>query len=133
MPVGPDQHGMVPWPGTGADPPGDLGGDPVRLFRSGGEGLQSDRTGGRVTSFRAKAFAHPDPDLQAVRVVEPNQSIGGVEDRRQGAVVAPQHDRPGAGVARLEVKDVVHRGAAERIDRLVVVAHDRDVPMRFGE
>ena len=56
-----------------------------------------------------------------------------VEDRRQRAVVAPQHDRPRRPVAIPELEDVADRGAAEAIDRLVVVADDRDVPMALRE
>ncbi len=49
------------------------------------------------------------------------------------AVVAAQDDDPGVPVALPELEDVADRGAAELVDRLVVVAHDRHVAVRLGE
>ncbi len=49
------------------------------------------------------------------------------------AVVPAQDDRPRSRVAVPEVEDVVDRGAAERVDRLVVVADHGDVPVGLGE
>ncbi len=68
-----------------------------------------------------------------MRVVVADQPVGRVEDRRVGPVVPAQDDGPGAEVAVLEVEDVVDRRAAERVDRLVVVADDRHVPMAVGQ
>ncbi len=49
-----------------------------------------------------------------------------VEDRRRGAVVARQGDDVGAGEALAEVEDVAHRGGAEAVDGLGVVADAGD-------
>ena len=59
--------------------------------------------------------------------------MGRLQDRRERPVVPSQHHGPGAGVAGLEIEDVVHRGATEGIDRLVVVADHRDVAVRLGQ
>ena len=95
----------------------------------------SSRTGGGAAAdaLRPEALDDPGPHLESVRVVEPDQPVGRVEDRRERAVVAPQDDRPRPEVALAEVEDVVDRGAAERVDRLVVVADDRHVPVALGE
>ena len=95
----------------------------------------SSRTGAAAGSRRSafSRFADAGPDLEPVRVVEPDEPIRRVEDRAERSVVPSQHDGPRAPVARLEVEDVVDRRAAERVDRLVVVADDRDVAMRLGE
>ena len=92
----------------------------------------SRRTGRRSadTRWARRRLPIPGPDLEALRVVEADQPVGGVEDRRERAVVAPQDHRPGAEVAVPELEDVVDGGAAERVDRLVVVADDGHVAMR---
>ena len=48
-------------------------------------------------------------------------------------VVAAQDDGPGAAVALAEVEDVVDRGAAERVDRLIVVPDDGHAPVALGK
>ena len=71
--------------------------------------------------------------LQAVGVVEPDEAVGGIEDRRPGSVVAPEDDLRGARVPVEEAEDVADRRAAEPVDRLVVVPDDRHVPCRVRE
>ena len=58
----------------------------------------SRRTGAAAGSgaIGAEALDDPGPDLEAVRVVVPDQPIGRVEDRRERPVVPPKDDRPGA-------------------------------------
>ena len=95
----------------------------------------SSRTGAgaAATALGAQPLDDPGPDLEPVRVVEPDQPIGGVEDRRERAVVPAQDDGPCPEVAVPEAEDVVDRRAAERVDRLVVVADDGHVPVALGE
>ena len=133
MAVGPDQDGMIAGRGAVRDPPADLGGDPVRLLGARGEGLQPDGPGDRRDPLRTEPLHDAGPDLQTVRVVEADEPVGGIEDRRERPVVASQDDGPRAEVAVLEGQDVVHGRAAERVDRLVVVAHHRHVAVLVGE
>ncbi len=133
MPVGADEDRVVARRRPIADPPGDVGGDPVRFLRSGRERLETDRGGRRAGPLRPQALGHADPDLEAIRVVEADESMGGVEDGRQRSVVAAQDDRARTPIAGLEVEDVVDGGAAEGIDGLVVVPHHRHVAVRLRE
>ena len=133
MAVGPDQDGVVARGGPGLDAPADLGGDPVGLLRPGGEDLEPDRRWHRGGALGSQSLEDPGPHLEPVRVVEPDQPIGGIEDRREGPIVAPQDDRPRPEIPLAEVEDVVDRRAAERVDRLVVVADHGDVPVALGE
>ena len=98
------------------------------------------RTGAAAAARRAPRFAalrdeplrDPSLDLQAIRVVEADQAVGGIEDRGPRAVVAAQDDRPRAPEAIEEVDDRPGRRAAEAVDRLVVVADHGDVAARLG-
>ncbi len=131
--VGADEDRVVARRGPSLDAPADLGGDPVGLLGARREDLEPDRRrlGGR--SLRAQALEDPGPHLEPVRIVEPDQPVGGVEDRRQRPVVPPQDHRARPDVALAEIEDVVDRGATERIDRLVVVADHGDVAVPLGE
>ena len=133
MAVRPDEDRVVAGRRPGLDPAPDLRRDPVGLLGAGPEDLEPDRRRGRRDALRPKALDDPRPDLESVRVVEPDEPIGRVEDRTERAVVPPQHDGPCPEIAILEGEDVVHRGAPERVDRLVVVADDGHVPMLVGE
>ena len=75
----------------------------------------------------------PARDSRRSGLVVPDEAIGRVEDRRPRPVVAPQHDDPCLAVALPELQDVADGGAAELVDRLVVVADDRHVPMALGD
>ena len=55
-----------------------------------------------------------------------DERVGGGQDRRRGAVVLRERDDVGAGEALLEVEDVAHRGGAEAVDGLGVVADAGD-------
>ncbi len=99
----------------------------------GGEDLEADRGRGRRDALGSQPLDDPGTDLEAVRVVEPDEPVGRVEDRSERAVVAAQHDGPAAGVAVAEREDVVDRRSPERVDRLVVVAHHGHVSMAVGE
>ena len=114
-------------------PATDLGGDPVGLLGARPEDLQPDRRRSRRDALWPEALDDPGPDLEPVRVVEPDEPVGGVQDRCQRTVVPPQDDGPCPEVAILECEDVVHRGAPERVDRLVVVADHGHVPMVVRE
>ena len=58
---------------------------------------------------------------------------GGLEDLGARAEVAGEHDPPVRRVAVAEAQDVAGLGAAEAVDRLVVVAGAGDVAVRPGE
>ena len=92
-----DEDRVVARRGTGGDPPADLGGDPVGLVGAGREGLEPDRSRARADPLGPQPLADPGPDLEAVGVVEPDQPVGGVEDRRVRAVVPAQDDGPRPG------------------------------------
>ena len=77
-------------------------------------------------------------DLQAARVLGPellvlaravarDDRVRGVEDQLRRAVVLLELDDGRVRVVALEVEDVAQVGAAPRVDRLVVVADDREV------
>ncbi len=55
-----------------------------------------------------------------------DERVGGGEDRRRRAEVLRERDDVGAGEALFEVEDVAHRGGAEAVDGLRVVADTRD-------
>jgi len=62
-----------------------------------------------------------------------DEPVGGVQDGPPRPVVPAQHHDPGRLVALAELEDVADRRAPELVDRLVVVADDRDVAVRLGE
>ena len=95
----------------------------------------SCRTAGGVlaAALRDQPLDDAGPDLEAVRVVEADQPVGGIQDRRARAVVAAQHHDLRAPVPLPELQDVADGGAAELVDRLVVVAHDRHVAVALRE
>ena len=56
-----------------------------------------------------------------------DQCVGGAQDRRGRAEILAQGDDPGALEALLEIEDVGDVCAAPPVDRLVRIAHDKDV------
>ena len=68
------------------------------------------------------------PRLQALRVVEADEPVRGIEDALPRPVVAAQHDGGGARKGVEEAEQVLDLGAAEPVDALVVVPHHREVP-----
>ena len=58
-----------------------------------------------------------------------DHGTGGFEDISLGAVVLLQADGVGIRVVAFEFQDGAHVGAAEAVDRLVVVAHHAEVPV----
>ena len=124
---------MIPGPCPGMRPPLDLSGDPVRLVRPGRERRLADGQRAAPSPVRDQALDDPALDLEPIRIVEPDQAIGRVEDRRARPVVAPHDDHPRVPEVRLEVDDRARRRAAEPVDGLVVVAHHGDVPVRLRD
>ncbi|MCX6372642.1 MAG: hypothetical protein NTX16_06090 [Actinobacteria bacterium] len=55
-----------------------------------------------------------------------DDGVGGRHESGRGAVVARERAHLGAGKAQLEIEDVAHRGGAERVDCLRVVADAGD-------
>ena len=95
----------------------------------------SSRTGGGRSHrpFGSQPLADARPDLEAIGVVEPDQAICRVEDRRERSVVPSQDDGPRPRVPLPEGEDVVHRRATEGVDRLVVVADHGHVAMGVAQ
>ncbi len=118
---------------AGGDPATDLRGDPVRFLGAGREGLEANRGGRRGHPCGTEPLDDAAADLQPLRVVEPDEPVGRIEDRRVRPIVPAQHHGPGADIALAELQDVVHGGPAERVDRLVVVADHGHVPVTLGE
>ena len=73
------------------------------------------------------ALARRPQLLGKLALVVRDRGVGEGEDLGRRAVVARQPERLRLGVALREPEDVLERGAAERVDRLGVVADDRDV------
>ena len=59
--------------------------------------------------------------------------VGRVEDGLRRAVVLLERDHPRAGEVVLELGDVADVGAAERVDRLVGIAHHGEVSVLLGQ
>ena len=83
-------------------------------------------------------------DLQAARVLRPellvlaravarDDGVGGIEDQLGRAVVLLELDDRRLRPVALEVEDVAQVRAAPRVDRLVVVADDREVAVLRGQ
>ena len=77
--------------------------------------------------------AHGDQRLGGPLRVVGDAAGGGLEDLGARAEVAGEHDPPVRRVAVAEAQDVAGLGAAEPVDRLVVVAGAGDVAVRPGE
>ena len=80
----------------------------------------------------AGAEVRPEPLRLSVRVAV-DDVVRGVEDRLRRAVVLLERDDVRPGEVVLELGDVSDVGAAERVDRLVLVADHGDVPVALGE
>ena len=89
---------MVARARPGRDAPADLGGDPVRLLAVRRECVSS-RTGRLVGGRRAlgdEPLRDPGLDLEPVRVVEADEAVDGVEDRRRASGSSGAGRRSGA-------------------------------------
>jgi hypothetical protein len=124
---------VVAGSGASSHAAADLAGHPVGFLGARRKCLQADRGQPLCVPLWEQALGDADLRLEAVRVIEPDEPVGGVEDRGQRTVVLSQDDGPGAPVALLKIEDVADRGAAELVDRLVVVADDRHVAVALGE
>ena len=123
-------------------PPGSNGradpvGDRIGLVRTRRVAGQLDRAvrglGSGEARARAQPLVQPLARLQPVGVVVADEPVRRVEDRLPAAVVVDEHDARGARVGRPETEDVAERGSPEAVDRLVVVADDRDVAVIRGQ
>ena len=85
-----------------------------------------------VVDLGTGSVRRPHP-LRLARGVVRDHGVGGIEDPLRRTVVLLEDDRAGAGEVPLEVQDVAQVGASPRIDRLIVVTHDAQVPARPGE
>ena len=98
--------------------PLDLAGDVAGLFVLVGQLAHADRL--------AAGGLGPELLALAARVARDDR-VRGVEDAFGRAIVLLELDHAGVGEVLLEVEDVAHVGAAEAVDRLVVVADDDEV------
>src|SRR5205085_9556424 len=64
--------------------------------------------------------------------VEPDESRGRLENGRTRAVVPAEDDRSRIAMPLAEAQDVADRRAPEPVDRLIVIADDRQVAMSLG-
>ena len=78
------------------------------------------------------AIVRPQP-LRLPRLVVRDHGIRRVEDRLGGSIVSFEEHHLGVRIVLLEVEDVAHVGPAKRVDRLIGIADDEQVPMLPGE
>ena len=71
----------------------------------------------------------PDEAILEAFLVHLDEPAGELEDLPRAPVIPSQHDLGRVGKALAELEDVFQVRAPESIDRLVVVAHDDEVPM----
>ena len=122
--IDPVEDGDVGRARTAVDRLGDLAGDEPRLGMLV-VGLDDPHR-------HAAAELRPEPLRLAVRVAVDDR-VGGVENRLRRAVVLLERDDVGAREVVLELGDVSDVGAPEGVDRLILVADDRDVPVALRE
>ena len=122
-----DRHRAVCGPGPRERP--DRVGHPGQLGLVGREAADLRLGPGRQA--RDEAFRRPRRDsgtsLVGCHPAGGEDPVGQREDLGRRAVVGLQPDDPRARVALGEADQVVARGAGERVDRLVLVADDRQV------
>src|SRR5262249_42847766 len=81
---------------------------------------------------RAQPLVDAGHDLEPVGVVVRDEARRGVEDALVRAMVLGEDDRLGLGIGLAEGEEVGGGGSAPAVDRLVVVAHDREVGLRIA-
>ena len=118
--IDPVEDGDVGRARTAVDRLGDLAGDEPRLGMLV-VGLDDPHR-------HAAAELRPEPLRLAVGVAVDDR-VRGVENRLRRAVVLLERDDVGAREVVLELGDVSDVGAPEGVDRLILVADDRDVPV----
>ena len=74
-----------------------------------------------------------DQPLGVSFLIEVDQPVGPVEDRLGGAVVSNQPNRLGPRPIFPEAEDMLHLGPPPGVDRLIVVPHDTEVFVPFGQ
>ena len=95
----------------------DLADDEAGLVVLGVRGVQGDE----------RAVARGGPQVRAASRVAGDDRVRGRQDVLRGAVVLLEQDRARAREVALELLDVADRGASEGVNRLVGVAHDRQL------
>ena len=131
--VRPHEDRVVASRGTRFDPAPDIRRDPVGLLGARAEDLEPDRRRGRRDTLGPQPLGDARLHLESIGIVEPDEPMGRVEDRRERAIVPSQHHGPCPEIPSPEGEDVVDCRAAERVDRLVVVADHRHVAMLVGQ
>ena len=101
----------------------DLGGDPIRFA---GDGIED-----RQLRLNRPSRAHRDEplvnlffDLQAVRIVAPDEPIGAIKNRLAGPEILRQDDPPHVLVVLQKLQDVADGGTTPLVNR---VMHDNSI------
>ena len=130
--VAADEHGHVPPAGPAGPDLEDAVGHGVGLV---GQRVERQHVDALAPAARRRAEPLVDPvlELEPVRVVVPDEAVGGVEDGLGRAVIPRQDDPVRLRKDLLEAEDVAERGAAEAEDALVVVADDGQVAVFGGQ
>ena len=102
----------------------DLGGDPLRLFRSCLR-VMTDRDEASVQGGNEVLF---DPDRVFV-----DQGIGRRQDGRRRPVIVHHHDGPGPGIMIIEIQQIFDVGSAPGVNGLVRVADNEEVFMKAAK
>src|SRR5205823_1855622 len=93
----------------------------------------TDRAPGRVRGpLGDQSLADACLHLEAIRIIEPDESMGCLENGRTRAVIPAEDDRSRIAMPFAEAQDVADRRSPEAVDRLIVVADDGQVAMSLG-
>ena len=122
--VGAVEDGNVAVVKAGFVEPGYLGGDEGGLRPGVRGGVGDDAVAGGEDGTQV---------LLHTEAVFGDQGVGDGKYLRGGAVVVRHHNRPGAGKVLVEVKKVLHIGAAPGVYGLVRVPHDEKVSVVAGK
>ena len=95
-------------------------------------GLLAVGVGFQHTDLLALVALREAPLFHAARIVDDHR-VGRLDDRARRTVVLFQLEDFRFGIVALEGEDVFDLGAAERVDRLCVVAHDADLAVMLRQ
>jgi len=103
---------------------GELGGQPLGLV---------PLVGGAQQDHRLPALFLREERLAESRRILGDDAVRGIQDDLGGAVVLLEPHELGAGEIVLKREHVPHVGTAPTVDRLIVVAHDAEIPVSLGQ
>ncbi len=127
--VGPDEDSHRPVRGPGSRERPDRGGHPGQLRLIGREAADLGRRTGRQAGDQPFRWSRRGvgSTLGQGRAAGREDPVGQAQDLRRRPVVGLEPDDPRRRVSSREPDEIVARGAGERVDRLVLVADDREV------